>query len=92
MKKRIECHVEGRVQMVMYRDFAMRKAKVLGLSGTAKNNQDGTVTVVAEGEEEQLGMYIEKLKRGSALSHVEHVEVAWSDAHGTMTDFSILYK
>ena len=60
--KRIECHIEGRVQMVMYRDFAMRKAKLLGLSGTVKNNDDGTVTLVAEGEEEQLGVYIEDRK------------------------------
>ena len=78
--------------MVMYRDFAMRKAKLLGLSGTVKNNDDGTVTLVAEGEEEQLGVYIEKLKRGSVLAHVERVEVRWLDAHGTMSDFSILYR
>ncbi len=92
MKKRIECHIEGRVQVVMYRDFALRHAKKFGLVGTVKNLQDGRVQVIAEGEEEILQQYVEKLRKGSVLSHVEHVEVTWKEAHGTMTDFSILYR
>lgn len=78
--------------MVMYRDFAMRKATTLGIVGTVRNLSDGRVHVVAEGEEEQLTIYIEKLKRGSVLAHVEHVTLSWHDAVGAFTKFSILYK
>jgi acylphosphatase len=92
MNKRIECHVEGRVQMVMYRDFAMRKAKTLGIVGTVQNKKDGRVFIVAEGEEEHLIRYVELLRRGSVLAHVERVDVRWHEPHGTFVDFSILYE
>ena len=78
--------------MVMYRDFAMRKARTLGLVGSVKNLQDGSVLVVVEGDEQQLKGYIEKLERGSLLSHVEHVEVVWQDVRGEFSKFTILYR
>lgn len=92
MQKRIECSVSGRVQMVMYRDFATRNARSLGLTGMVKNMPDGTVSVIAEGEESSLTLFIEKLKIGSILAHVEHVAFSWGDATGTFTDFHIAYK
>jgi acylphosphatase len=91
MQKHIECHITGRVQMVMYRDFAMRNAKRLGIVGTVRNLPDGRVHLIAEGDELQLMSYIEKLSKGSALSHVEHIDVDWSNAREGFTDFSIRY-
>lgn len=92
MKKRIECKVTGRVQMVMYRDFACRTARKLGLQGTVKNNDDGSVTAIAEGEEAKLAKYVEYLNRGSVLAHVEHVETIWGDVKGEFSQFIIVYK
>ncbi len=91
MQKRIECSVSGRVQMVMYRDFATRKARSFGLTGMVKNMPDGTVSVITEGEESALLLFIEKLKIGSLLAHVEHVDILWKDATGEFTDFNIAY-
>ena len=54
MVKRLECNITGRVQMVMFRDFAMRKSRCLGLVGTVRNIKDGSVEVIVEGEEEKL--------------------------------------
>ena len=54
MKKRLECRITGRVQLVMFRDFTQRKASSLGLFGTVENKKDGSVVVVAEGEESKL--------------------------------------
>ena len=54
MNERLEVVVAGRVQLVMYRDFAWRKAHGLGLKGEVQNLKDGTVRVVAEGPEEVL--------------------------------------
>ena len=62
MRRRLECEISGRVQLVMYRDFAQRHARKLGLSGAARNLPDGRVGVVAEGEEEVLQQYLEILK------------------------------
>ena len=83
--------VSGRVQMVMYRDSAVRAARSLNIAGTVKNLQDGTVEVVAEGEEQALETYLKKLKRGSLFSHVEKVDVTWQAPTRTFTDFHIFF-
>lgn len=77
--------------MVMYRDFATRKARGLGLVGEVTNLSDGTVRVIAEGTEEKLNAYIPLLHQGPILAHVAHVEVAWKDATDTYTKFMITY-
>ena len=91
MKKRIECKVTGRVQMVMYRDFACRKAKKLGLRGMVKNNDDGSVTVIAEGEEGTLVVYVKDLDQGPVLANVEDVKVMWLDVKEEFSQFTIVY-
>jgi acylphosphatase len=77
--------------MVMYRDFAERKASRLGIVGTVRNVDDGTVEVIAEGPRDVLTAYIEKLKKGSLLSHVTAVEVEWRESMGAFKDFTILF-
>lgn len=91
MNERIEAIVSGRVQLVMYRDFAQRKAKGLRLVGEVQNLKDGTVRVIAEGPREKLEKYVEKLHKGSILSHVEGVNVAWVPATGAYKRFDITY-
>lgn len=91
MIRRLECTVFGRVQMVMYRDFTRRNARALGLVGTVKNNDDGTVSVVAEGEETVLKELLEKLGRGSLLAKVERIDETWREASGAFSDFEIIY-
>jgi acylphosphatase len=91
MQKELRAIVRGRVQMVMYRDFAQRSAKRLKLVGTVQNLKDGTVAVVAQGEEEALKRYVEKLHKGSVLSRVEGVEVEWSEPKEVYTRFTITY-
>ena len=73
MIKRLECYVFGRVQMVMFRDFACRKAKGLKLTGAVKNLKGGEVYVIAEGEEEKLRLFLAKLEKGPIFARVECV-------------------
>ncbi len=89
--ERLEAKVSGRVQMVMYRDFAQRKARGLRLVGEVQNLKDGTVRVVAEGPRANLEVYVEKLKKGPLLARVESVSVDFGEAAGGYTDFSIRY-
>lgn len=91
MKKQLQATIIGRVQMVMYRDFAQRKARKLGLVGTVQNQKDGSVQVVAEGDEQRLNEYIKYLNRGSILSKVKNVRISWFEPSGQFTDFLILY-
>jgi len=83
--------VFGRVQMVMYRDFAMRKARRLGVVGIVENKKDGSVFLIGEGDEEKLIKLIEELKKGSLLSRAERVDVGWKESTGEFADFTIQY-
>lgn len=76
--------------MVMYRDFATRKARRLGLTGTARNLSDGTVEVIAEGSRRSLEPFLTKLKRGPILADVEDVSVTWLPATGEFSEFTLV--
>jgi len=91
MKKRLTANITGKVQMVMYRDFVQRKASGLGLSGSVRNKDDGSVVVVAEGEEEDLEELIERLHKGPFLARVRDVKLSWSDATSEFKGFKIEY-
>ena len=87
----IEALIRGRVQLVMFRDFARRNADRLGRFGFVRNSPDGTVTVVAQGGKEVLEKFIELLKKGSLLSKVESVSVAWRVPQKSYKYFTIVY-
>jgi acylphosphatase len=77
--------------MVMFRDFAQRKARGFDLVGWVKNLPDGSVEVVAQGEPDTLRRYIELLHEGSILSRVDSVAVDWRAPSGHFDDFTIVY-
>jgi len=83
--------VRGRVQGVLYRDFARSKARALGIVGTVENLKDGSVEIYAQGDEKKLQQFLEKLKRGSFFSKVESIEVAWQETNTQREDFVIVY-
>jgi acylphosphatase len=69
-------HVTGRVQGVGYRYFVMREADALGVTGFARNLPDGSVEVVAEGDEAVLADFEGRLRKGPSFARVNHVERA----------------
>lgn len=77
MQKRLECQVFGRVQMVMFRDFVKRTARARGVAGSVMNNPDGSVSIVAEGEEAKLRELLALARRGSMFARVDRVEEKW---------------
>jgi len=91
MQNRLECKIFGRVQLVMFRDFAKRKADKLGLLGTVENMDDGAVFVVAEGEKPKLEEFLKYLKKGPIFAKVSRIETEWFPATGTFNDFRILF-
>ena len=91
MLRQIECIISGRVQGMLYRDFTRRKARGQGLVGTVENFPDGTVHVIAQGDQPELEQFIEDLKRGSMFSRVDAVDARWSNAEKAFSDFTIKY-
>jgi len=69
----------GRVQGVGFRNFACKIGKSCGLTGYAKNLSDGTVEIVAEGEEKKLAEFLHRLSciktpLGVSVEKLEEVE------------------
>lgn len=80
MNKAIFLKIHGRVQMVMYRDSARRKANKLNLTGWVMNKPDGTVELFAEGKEENLKQFIDWCYNGPVLAKVEKIDIKWQNA------------
>ncbi len=77
--KRLDARVFGFVQGVGFRYFVRKNALKLELSGYAKNLADGSVEVVAEGEEKNILKLVDLLKRGNVYSTVESVDYKITD-------------
>ena len=90
--KRLTLIVHGLVQGVNFRWRAREEAEKLGLVGYVRNRDDGTVELVAEGDEEQLNALKEWCCRGPRHANVERCEEKWEDI-GSLTfgDFEIRY-
>lgn len=68
--------VSGIVQGVGFRYFALRHAHTLGLAGYVRNMRDGRVEIVAEGDEETVASFINRLKEGPSSAVVREVRVS----------------
>ncbi len=91
MKKQVILKIHGRVQMVLYRDSTRRKAVKLGLVGWVKNEKDGTVMILAQGEEEKLKELIDWSKNGPMLARVDKIDIDWQEATSQFDKFEIKY-
>lgn len=87
--KQVQLFVRGRVQGVFFRASTQREAKRLGLTGWVKNRADGSVEVLAEGEEDELKELIAWANRGPSAARVERVDVRWRGFSGDFCDFRI---
>ena len=92
LQKQIILKIYGRVQMVLYRDSTRRQAKKLGLTGWVMNELDGTVKLIAEGEEGDLKQLVDWCYNGSVLAKVDKIDVSWQEATGQFNEFNIKYK
>lgn len=89
--ERLHAIVYGDVQGVGFRYFVQRKAQQLGLSGWVRNNDDGTVELVAEGTRRQLEDLKRIVEEGPRLARVDRVETRWSEATGNLGRFELAW-
>ena len=81
--------VSGVVQGVGYRYFCIRKARELGLTGWVKNNNDSSVSVLAEGPRELIEALVKDMTIGPSASHVTAVNLNWEKFTGRFKDFDV---
>ncbi len=91
MPARIQVLISGEVQGVFFRSFLEKKAKLLKLTGWVRNNPDGTVEVVAEGDKPDLESLIKECWKGTSGAVVKDVKSLWSKATGEFDSFKIRY-
>lgn len=87
----MECVIIGRVQMVMFRDFARRCARRLAIYGWVRNDSDGSVRIVAQGARETLEQFAALLGRGPMFARVDDVRVSWRAPAKHYNDFKIVF-
>lgn len=89
MVKKIKIKVFGEVQGVFFRYSTKEKANQLELKGWVRNVEDGTVEIMAEGEEEKLKKFIDWCYIGPPAAKVEKMEIEWQEAEGEFEIFEI---
>lgn len=75
MIKRYHAVYSGRVQNVGFRFFAEFNAQQLGITGFARNLENGDVEVEAQGEEVPLEKYLAVLKAGNRFIQIFHADL-----------------
>ncbi len=91
MQKHLHCSVHGEVQGVFYRTFTKETAKQLNITGSVQNLPDGTVEVIAEGEEAALKALVLALRERHAPARVEYAHETWGEATGEFSAFRIIH-
>jgi acylphosphatase len=65
--------VKGQVQGVGFRWWVARQASLLGIDGSVRNLPDGSVEIVASGNDEALGAFVSLCRQGPSGAQVESV-------------------
>lgn len=89
--KTISISVTGLVQGVFYRANTERVARELGLLGWVKNEDDGSVSIVVQGEKEKLDRLVEWCHEGPEGAEVEKVEVKEIITEEELGEFCVRY-
>jgi acylphosphatase len=71
----LRLRIEGFVQAVGYRHFAIEEATRLGLDGWVRNRTDGTVEILISGETKAVETFVATSMRGPKGSTVKNVEL-----------------
>ncbi|MDQ3645689.1 MAG: acylphosphatase [Actinomycetota bacterium] len=66
--------ISGRVQGVFFRETLRKEAERRGVSGSARNLDDGRVEVILEGDPERVAEVKRWCRQGPSMARVESVE------------------
>lgn len=91
MDSRIHIRVLGEVQGVFFRAGVQEVARSLAITGWARNVEDGSVEVIAEGPRERLAELLDWCSHGPSGASVSQIEHEWLEATGEFSEFGIRY-
>jgi acylphosphatase len=86
---RADVRVTGRVQGVWFRQSTKNTADQYGVTGWCRNNPDGSVEAIFEGEESAVKSAVSWCETGPEFAHVDNLQVEWGNASGEFSRFEI---
>lgn len=89
--QRMTVDFTGRVQGVGFRFTVLELAQALAVTGTVRNEWDGSVTLVAEGKREELETLLLRIHRSRLGPFIRQAHTRWTEASGDIKKFSIIY-
>jgi acylphosphatase len=87
--KRATITAKGEVQRVGYRDAVEKIARKLKITGFVENLKPYNIRIVAEGEDENIAEFIERIKIKRFPIDVESIKVSFEDFKGEFEYFEI---
>lgn len=81
--------IYGRVQGVGFRMSAQSMAIKLNITGFVKNEEDGTVYIEAEGEEENLKKFLEWCYKSPLTAKIDKTETEFTSELKCFSNFQI---
>jgi acylphosphatase len=89
--RRLAARFDGHVQGVGFRFTTVEVARDFAVQGFVQNMVDGSVKVVAEGEESELMRFLDALRASQIYRHVIREDISWPIATGELEGFTIRY-
>ncbi len=89
--KRVRVIISGHVQGVLFRADTKVKADYLGIFGWIRNNHDGSVEAVFEGEDKKIEDILRWCRKGPVFAKVANVRIIIEKYTGEFKNFSIKY-
>ena len=91
MNKCFEIILEGRVQGVGFRNYALTRAVRNNIKGYVKNSYDGNLEIVCCGEKENLNKFISEIKKGPSFAYISKIKINEYTHSADFKDFRITY-
>ena len=90
--KELKIELSGRVQGISFRAITKKFADKIGLKGYVSNRDDGSVSIVAQGSEEQLKELTDWIKSNPGASKINNIKLQEQDAEKEYSDFQVIKK
>ena len=89
--QRMSVRFEGHVQGVGFRYSAVECSKAFDLTGYVRNERDGSVYLVAEGDEDDLNGFLQAVRHSGVGRFVTKESMSWEPATGEFNSFGVGY-
>ena len=89
--KKVRTIVTGRVQGVWYRARTRDQAVGLGVTGFVRNLPDGSVEIVAQGDDKKVDALMDWARQGPPMAEVSGLRISEAPEDEKLSTFEVRY-